>query len=68
MKPLRAQQRLSKKNRHPQDRKVIIDSKVSLTAYETFASTTEIEQKEQAFKSHLQSVKKHIQDSTQRKR
>ena len=49
----------------PQDRKVIIDSKVSLTAYETFASTTEIEQKEQAFKSHLQSVKKHIQDSTQ---
>ena len=46
----------------PQDRKIIIDSKVSLTAYETFASATEIEQKEQAFKSHLQSVKKHIQD------
>ena len=46
----------------PQDRKIIIDSKVSLTAYETFASATEIEQKEQAFKSHLHSVKKHIQD------
>ena len=46
----------------PQDRKIIIDSKVSLTAYETFASATEIEQKEQAFKSHLQSVKRHIQD------
>ena len=44
----------------PQDRKIIIDSKVSLTAYETFASATENEQKEQAFKSHLQSVKKMI--------
>jgi len=46
----------------PEERHLVIDSKVSLTAYERFTSTDdEIVQKE-ALKSHLISIKKHIDE------
>ncbi len=46
----------------PQNRQIIIDSKVSLTAYETFVKTADEQQKENFLKAHLSSIKRHIQD------
>lgn len=47
---------------YPGDRSVIIDSKVSLTAYERYISAENEREKESALKEHLLSVKKHIQE------
>lgn len=47
---------------YPGDRSVIIDSKVSLTAYERYVSAENEREKESALKEHLLSVKKHIQE------
>jgi len=44
----------------PEERDIIIDSKMSLTAYERFTSATNEIEKEQALKEHLSSVKKHV--------
>ncbi len=48
--------------KYPGERNVIIDSKVSLTAYEKYASTDDDQQKDTALKAHLQSIKTHIQE------
>jgi DNA recombination protein RmuC len=47
---------------YPGERNVIIDSKVSLTAYERFVSTDDETQKESAFKEHQLSIKNHINE------
>ncbi len=47
---------------YPGGRNVIIDSKVSLVAYEKFASADNREEQEQAAREHLISVKNHIND------
>ncbi|GGE14484.1 DNA recombination protein RmuC [Psychroflexus salis] len=44
----------------PDQRKMIIDAKVSLTAYERYMSTDDKKEKEQALKAHLLSLKNHI--------
>jgi len=46
----------------PEDKNLIIDSKVSLTAYEAFCSSENKEEKEQHLKDHLKSIKNHIKD------
>lgn len=46
----------------PEDKHLIIDSKVSLTAYERYVSTQDKSEKEQHLKEHLSSVHKHIDD------
>lgn len=47
---------------YPDNRKVIVDSKVSLTAYNRYTSTSVKEEEQQAMKDHLKSLKKHIDD------
>lgn len=47
---------------YPGNKNVVIDSKVSLTAYEKYSSTEEMIIREQALKEHLLSVKKHIDE------
>ena len=44
----------------PEGKDIIIDSKVSLTAYERYCSSDEPEQKAQAIKEHVQSLRQHI--------
>lgn len=48
--------------RYPGNRTVVIDSKVSLSAYERFVSAESQDERERAVKDHLLSVKKHIQE------
>ncbi|MBN1199111.1 MAG: DNA recombination protein RmuC, partial [Bacteroidales bacterium] len=47
---------------YPGDRHMVIDSKVSLTAYERFASADEKEAQESALRDHLLSVKNHVNE------
>lgn len=47
---------------YPGDRHVVIDSKVSLTAYERFSSTDNIEEQESALRDHMISIKNHVND------
>src|SRR4030042_2990481 len=47
---------------YPGTRSMVIDSKVSLTAYERFVSAENDKQRESALKEHLLSVRKHIQE------
>jgi DNA recombination protein RmuC len=46
--------------KYPGDRFVVIDSKLSLNAYERYQSSDDKVQQEQAIKEHLRSVKEHI--------
>lgn len=46
----------------PDDKKLIIDSKVSLTAYADYASAEDKEQRRVAARRHLDSVRKHIRE------
>ena len=46
----------------PEDKNLIIDSKVSLTAYEAFCSSEQKEEKDRYLKEHLRSVKGHIKE------
>jgi DNA recombination protein RmuC len=46
----------------PEDRQLVIDSKVSLKAYEQYCSATDETEKQQALKLHLQSVKNHVDE------
>jgi len=48
--------------KYPGDRSIVIDSKVSLTSYERLSSATEPEEKENALKEHLISIKRHIDE------
>ena len=46
----------------PEDRQIIVDSKVSLTAYERSYSCRDEASQKTAIKEHLQSIKKHIDE------
>lgn len=46
----------------PENRQLVIDSKVSLKAYEQYCSAVNEEDKKYALKMHLQSVKNHISE------
>ncbi|MEL6123640.1 MAG: DNA recombination protein RmuC, partial [Bacteroidota bacterium] len=48
--------------KYPDDRYIIIDSKVSLTAYEQFANSDDIDQQQLHLNQHIRSIKKHIDD------
>lgn len=46
----------------PNDRNIVIDSKVSLTAYERFVNTENEDDKKLYLKEHIQSIKGHIKN------
>ena len=46
--------------KYPGDRSIIIDSKVSLVAYEQYVNATDDMEKKAALKAHIQSVRLHI--------
>jgi len=50
----------------PEDRHLIIDSKVSINAYNDFVKATDDEERKAALKSHLASVRKHYVDLADR--
>jgi DNA recombination protein RmuC len=47
---------------YPGDRSVIIDSKVSLNAYERYASSDIKEEQDAAIREHLQAIRNHVND------
>ena len=47
---------------YPGDRSIVIDSKVSLTAYEAYVSAEDERAKENYLKAHLTSIKNHINE------
>ena len=46
----------------PDDKHIVIDSKVSLTAYYDYSSSEDVEIRKEALKRHLASVRKHFTD------
>lgn len=50
----------------PNTKKMIIDSKVSLTAYENYINTDNELEKEQAITAHVNSLKRHIEQLSQK--
>ncbi|MFO7655450.1 MAG: DNA recombination protein RmuC [Bacteroidales bacterium] len=48
--------------KYPGDRNVIVDSKVSLTAFERYISEEDEQKREIALREHLTSVRRHIQE------
>jgi DNA recombination protein RmuC len=47
---------------YPGERSIIIDSKVSLNAYEKYVSASDDEEKQAAVKQHVRSIENHIND------
>ncbi len=50
----------------PDNKKMIIDSKVSLVAYERFVNAEEQDEKDLALKEHISSLKKHIEQLSEK--
>jgi DNA recombination protein RmuC len=48
--------------RYPKDRHIVVDSKVSLTAYERFANCKDKKQQAQYLVDHIKSIRSHIDD------
>ncbi len=46
----------------PDEKHIIIDSKVSLTAYERFVNSEDLSEQEAALKAHTTSIRKHVND------
>ena len=51
----------------PDGKKMIVDSKVSLTAYEQFVNTEEETEKERFLKEHIASLKRHVEQLSEKK-
>jgi DNA recombination protein RmuC len=51
----------------PDDKKMIIDSKVSLTAYEQYINADDDAEKAQSIKEHVNSLKRHIEQLSDKK-
>jgi len=51
----------------PEEKKIIIDSKVSLTSYERFVNEDDQTLKEQHIKDHIGSIKRHIEQLSAKK-
>lgn len=51
----------------PDNKKMIVDSKVSLTAYEQYASSEDKESKNKFLKEHVKSLKNHITELSNKK-
>ncbi|MCX6146355.1 MAG: DNA recombination protein RmuC, partial [Candidatus Kapabacteria bacterium] len=51
----------------PEDRTIIIDSKVSLVAYEQYFNSNSKEDQENYLKNHISSIKQHISDLSEKK-
>ncbi len=51
----------------PDNKKMIVDSKVSLTAYEQFANTDDEVEKERFLKEHVASLKRHVDQLSEKK-
>ena len=47
---------------YPDDRKVIIDSKVSLSAYVRYTQSDDVDEQKNFIRAHLRSLRKHIDD------
>ena len=50
----------------PQNRDIVVDSKVSLRAYERYINSESTEEKAEALKAHIASVSKHIKELSQK--
>ena len=48
--------------KYPDNRTVIIDSKVSLSAYLRYTQTTDVSDQKEALKEHIKSIKRHIEE------
>ncbi len=51
----------------PDDRHFVVDSKVSLTAYERYYSEGDTEQRQRILKEHVFSVRKHVKELAEKK-
>ncbi len=51
----------------PNNRQVVVDSKMSLTAYERYASAADAKEQKKALKEHLISIKKHVEELSAKK-